>query len=229
MAEDGPRFTHTEMRLIFERAVEAERSGDIDRDRRYSLADIQAIASEAGLDRHAVERAAVSVRSASTNNRWLGAPSRFHESRTLDQRLSDGAINDVVVGLRQTTALHGELRVVPGGIEWRARTALGVVIVDFTPKRAGTRVDVLVARDDLAAVATLCTGIGGLLAGLAVGQLVGLHAGVVAGIGAGAVTAVGSAWAAARLIWSKISRGSASMPHALIEQVAEAASRRPDE
>lgn len=231
MAEDGPRFTQTEIRLIFERAGEAEQSADADLDRRYSLAEIQAIAREAGLDGQAIEKAAASVRSISPNDRWLGAPARFRESRTLDERLSDGAINDIVVALRETTGLHGELRVVPGGVEWRARSPLGAVIVDFTPKRVGARADVLVARDDLAAVVTLCTGVAGLVAGLAVGEVVavGLHAGLAAGIAAGMVTAVGGAWGGARLLWSRMSRRAAAMRDALVEQITEVSRRSPDD
>jgi hypothetical protein len=206
MNTDDPRgdFTEREMRLIFERAGEADARSD--GERRYSLAELQAIASQVGLDAGDVTRAAAAVRGTSPGNIVLGAPVRFRSSRLLGHELSEDEILRIVSAMRDTTGIHGVLTAVPGGMEWRARSSMGAVIIDFGRSVNGTRVDVLVARDDQAAVTVIGTVISGIILGLAAGIGAASIVPVWGALGIGIVAAAGSAWLGTRVLWSRMAR-----------------------
>jgi hypothetical protein len=101
------------------------------------------------------------------------------------------------------------------------------MVVDFTARGSGTRIDLMVARDDEAAVTAIGVGAAGLVTGIAaaIAAANGLHVGVLAGIGIGAVTAIGGAWAGTRLLWSRAARRWARRTDALMETIGEAAER----
>lgn len=220
---DGRRFTDREMRLIFERAGEADVAAQGDRG--YSLAEMQEIARQVGLSPTDVAKAALTIRSPQASYPALGGPIRFHASQTLESKLTDDGIAGVALKIREATGSHGELRSVPGGVEWRVRSATGLIVVDFTARGTGTRIDLTIARDDQAAVTVIGVGAVGLVAGIAAGIMAanGLHVGVLAGIGIGAVTAIGGAWAGTRLLWSRAARGWAKKTDALMETINDAA------
>jgi hypothetical protein len=221
----GRRFTDREMRLIFERAGEADVGAQSDKG--YSLAEIQEIALQVGLSPTDVARAASTISSPEASYPVLGGPIRFHASRILESTLTDDGVASVALRIREATGLHGELRDVPGGAEWRVRSAMGLIVVDFTARGTGTRVDLTVARDDQAAVTAIGVGFAGLVAGVAtaIAAANGLHVGALAGVGIGAVTAIGGAWAGIRLVWSRASRRWARKTDALMETIAEASER----
>lgn len=221
----GRRFTDREMRLIFERAGEAD--GGAQGDRGYSLAEMQEIALQVGLSPTDVARVASTISAPEASYPVLGGPIRFHASHTLQGKLTDDGIASVALKIRQATGFHGELREVPGGAEWRARSAMGLIVVDFTARSTGTRIDLTVARDDEAAVTAIGVGFAGLVAGVAAAFAAanGLHVGALVGIGIGAVTAIGGAWAGTRLLWSRAARRWARKTHAWMETVGEAAER----
>jgi hypothetical protein len=224
-ASDDRRFTDREMRLIFERAGEADVGAQGDRG--YSLAEMQEIARQVGLSPTDVARAASTISSPQVSYPVLGGPIRFHASHTLNGKLTEDGIASVALKIREATGFHGELREVPGGAEWRVRSATGLIVVDFTAKGAGTRIDLTVARDDEAAVTAIGVGVAGLLTGVAaaIAAATGMHVGPLAGIGIGAVTAIGGAWAGTRLLWSRASRRWARKTDAMMEAIGEAAER----
>jgi hypothetical protein len=221
---DGRRFTDREMRLIFERAGEAD-VGALG-ERGYSLAEMQEIAVQVGLSPTDVARAASTISSPGAYP-VLGGPIRFRASHILKTKLTDDGIASVALKIREATGAHGELRDVPGGAEWRVRSATGLMVVDFTTRGSGTRIDLMVARDDEAAVTAIGVGAAGLVTGIAaaIAAANGLHVGVLAGIGIGAVTAIGGAWSGTRLLWSRAARRWARRTDALMETIGEAAER----
>jgi hypothetical protein len=210
MSSEDPRvgsgFTHQEMRLIFERAGIAEALRDDSR--RYTLAEIEAIGVEAGLEATDIRRAATSVRDVSVTHRLLGAPTRFHASHFVDVPIGEERLADIVDALRSDVGLHGDLRFVPDGVEWQARPALGAIIVHFAPRRKGTRISVLVAREDAAVMA--------VLVGCGIGFVTGMVAGVAAmvlsngapflGLAAFVSGTVAGAYGSMRLIWHRAAR-----------------------
>lgn len=220
--KDRSGYTDREMRLIFERAGQLDvESGS---ERRFSLAELREMGAQAGLDPADIATAAAAIRSQPVQGGMLGAPTRFTAVSYTRKRLDEAAVAEIVLRIREATGYHGDLRNVPGGMEWRVRHPMGQIMVDFSPKDSGTRVDVLVSREDQAAALVVGAGTAGLLIGLGTALFVGagLDAGVAIAVGAGAVAAVGSAWGAARLIWSGIARRIAGRTSSLSQTITEA-------
>ena len=77
---DGRRFTDREMKLIFERAGEADVAAQPEQG--YSLAEMQEIALQVGLSPTEIAKAASTLRTPETSNPILGAPHAFmHRAR----------------------------------------------------------------------------------------------------------------------------------------------------
>jgi hypothetical protein len=211
---DSSGFTHEEMRQIFERAGISEATRDDAR--RYSLAEVEAIGADAGLDLGDIRRAAATVHDASVAQRILGAPTRFHAVHVLPQPLGEDRLAEVVDALRSDTNLHGELRFVPDGVEWRARPALGAIIVHFAPRRKGTRASVLVTRED-AALLTVLVGCGlGFVVGTMAGVAVASQAGAGLGLAAFAAGTVAGGVGIMRLLWRQTARRGLAVTKALL-------------
>lgn len=220
--KDRSGYTDREMRLIFERAGQLDvESGS---ERRFSLAELREMGAQAGLDPADISTAAAAIRSEPVKGGMLGAPTRFTSVSFTRKRLDEAAVADIVFRIREATGYHGDLRTVPGGMEWRVRHPMGQIMVDFSPKDSGTRVDVLMSREDQAAALVVGAGTGGFLVGLGTALLAGavLDTGVAIAVGVGAVAAVGSAWGSARLIWSGIGRRLAAKTSSLSRLITEA-------
>ena len=219
---DDSGFTHQEMRLIFERAGMAEAMRE--RPRPYTLAEIEAIGAEAGLDVGDIRRAAATVRELSFAHRILGSPTRFQASYFVKSALGEERLADIVDAVRREVGLHGELRFVPDGVEWQARPALGAIIVHFAPRRKGTRISVLVAREDAAVVAVLVGCVAGFVTGVVAGVAVTVASDGVALLGMAAFVTgtVAGAYASMRLIWRRASRRAAGITKSLLATIASA-------
>jgi hypothetical protein len=221
---EGPKggYTDREMRLIFERAGQLDVESGADR--RFSLAELKEMGAQAGLDPADISTAAAAIRAEPPRSGLLGAPTRFTAVGHTRRRLGEAAVVEVVQRIREVTAYHGDLKAVPGGMEWRVRNPLGVTIVDFSTKREGTRIDVLVAREDRAAVVVLGSGVGGLLVGLGTAMVAGLalHSGAAVSVAVGAAAGVGTAWGAARLIWAGVSRRIKAQTSSLLQTITDA-------
>jgi len=226
---DVSGFTHHEMRLIFERAVTAEVSREGPRP--YTLAEIEAIGTEAGLDVGDIRRAAATVRDLSLTHRILGSPTRFQATHVVESTLGREQLADIVAALRRDVGLHGELRFVPDGVEWQARPALGAIIVHFTPRKKGTRISVLVAREDAAVVAVLVGCAAGFVTGVVAGITVTVASNGVALLGLAAFVAgtVAGAYASMRLIWQRASRRAAGITKSLLGTIVSVSESTADD
>ena len=220
---DAGRFTDRELKLIFERAGEADVAAQSEQG--HSLAEMQEIARQVGLNPADIATAASAIREPDTSHPVLGAPTRFHASRTLPARLTKDDIVGVVLRIREATGVHGELRNVPGGFEWRARTATGLFVVDFTARDDGTRIDLTVARNEEALLTAIGAGVAGAVGGAIASFFI---ANALQAVGSGevlvsAVTALAGAWAAMRAWWPRVSRRWAKKTDALMRSIGEAA------
>jgi hypothetical protein len=218
-------FTHKELQLIFERAGQIEAAAPEPAYRRYSLSEIQEIGRQAGLTPVSIERAAATVRAEPASRRYLGEGSRFNATRLVENPLSEAGVSDVVLRIRDATGLHGDVRLVPGGIEWRARHASGATIVDFTPRRGGTRVDVTLAREDAAAGTAIGMGFLGFVTTIVTGVALVPAAGPIAGVGVAAAAGVAIAWGGARLIWARSAARWKQQSAELVETIADAVAK----
>jgi hypothetical protein len=216
-------FTDREVRLIFERAGQLDGASDRG-ERRLSLAEIQQIGAQAGLDPRDVAAAAESIRAASIDERLSGAPARFRIGARIDERLGEDGLSALVHAARDATGYHGSVSYGGGGAEWRARSALGAVIVSAHVESSGTRIDVVVSREDARAVATIASGVAGLALGGWVASFAGhaFGASVATSLVAGAATAAASGWGIARATWRPISRRWAERARELLATVTRA-------
>jgi hypothetical protein len=218
---EGRRFTDREMKLIFERAGEADVAGRGEQG--HSLAEMQEIARQVGLNPADIAKAALAIRASENSNPILGAPVRFHASRTLPTLLTEDDIVGVVLRIRGATGVHGELRKVPGGFEWRARTATGLFVVGFTARSGRTRIDVTIARSEEAILTAAGAGVAGAIAGVSASFFIAnaLQAVGYGEVAVSAVTAIGGAWMAARMVWSRVSRRWAKKTESLMQTITE--------
>lgn len=125
---------------------------------------------------------------------------------------------------RDATGYHGSVSYGGGGAEWRARSALGAVIVSAEIDSGGTRIDVVVSREDARAAATIASGVAGLALGGWVASFAAhaFGASAATSLVAGAATAAAGGWAIARATWRPISRRWAERTRELLATVTRA-------
>ena len=216
-------FTDREVRLIFERAGKLDGASDRG-ERRLSLAEIQEIGSQAGLDPSDVAAAAATIRAQPIEESFSGAPARFRLGARIDQRLGDEGLSALVHAARDATGYHGSVSYGGGGAEWRARSALGAVIVSAHVEPHGTRIDVVVSREDARMLSTLASGAAGLGIGgwVATFAAHGLGADLGTSLLAGAATAAASGWGIARGLWRPVSQRWRERTQDLLAQLTRA-------
>lgn len=216
-------FTNREVRLIFERAGQLDGASDRG-ERRMSLAEIQEIGAQAGLDPADIAAAAATVRSPTLTERVGVGAARFRVGTRIPRRLGEDGISDVVQAARDATGYQGTVSWAPGSAEWRVRSALGAMIVAIRADAGGTRIDVLVSREDARFLSSLVSGFAGVGFGAWVASLT-VHAlgmQIPAALLSGAVMATLSGWAVARAAWRPLSRRWADRTRELLATVTRA-------
>jgi hypothetical protein len=220
---DGRRFTDREMKLIFERAGEADVAAQPEQG--YSLAEMQEIALQVGLSPTEIAKAASTLRTPETSNPILGAPTRFHASRTHRAKLTEDGTADVALRIREATGLHGELRNVPrwhrvacAHRDWTVHCRLHGEGRRNSHRSHGCARRRGVAHGDRRRRR-------GAIAGLTGGYFI---ANALQAVGFGevivsAVAALGGASAAIRAVWPRVARRWAKKTDALMQSISEAA------
>lgn len=198
---DEPRFTDEELRLILHRAAERQVRAPDPAAAGRSLAEIQAIAEEAGIDPAQVAREAALVR-AERRPAHAAGPRRQHVAYeiTVPAELPEAARSGLLEYARELTRQRGSITGEQSALVWTATDGFGVTRVSVATRPGSTHIVVSEDRTSSA----IAAGIGALLLGVAVAVMavpllfaagVDLALGVAIGLGlAGAVT-----WAGARL------------------------------
>src|SRR3954468_14878007 len=78
----GESYSEQEMALILKRAAELQEGAD-GRGAQRSLAEIREIAAEVGIDAAFVTEAVAELQRPPARIGWLGAPTRFHDERSV--------------------------------------------------------------------------------------------------------------------------------------------------
>ena len=210
------------MALILKRAAELQEGAD-GRSAHLSLAEIKAIAAEAGISPAFVTEAAAELQQPTPRVGWLGAPTRFHEERITAGALSASDAAELVDCVRKELGLHGEVAQVLDTVEWRGQSPLGWTFLTLMPRAGGTRIAVTAARGDQAVlVGAGSVGIGilsalwGVWVALAVADSPLAASLIIAGSG------VAGTVASARLLW----RGVAARWQRRTKQIADALAER---
>jgi hypothetical protein len=219
-------FTNREVRLIFERAGKLDGASDRG-ERRMSLSEIQAIGAQAGLDPDDVAAAAAGIRSLPIEERLSGGPARFRVGAQIDKRLGDEGIAALVNAARDATGYHGSVGYNSAGAEWRARSALGAIIVSAEARASGTRIDVVVSREDARALSTIASAVAGVGLGgwVATFAAHALQVSTATSLVVGAVTAAASGWGIARAVWRPISHQWSERTRELLETLVHTVER----
>src|SRR5918999_400027 len=108
------RFNEAEVAAILERAAEAQHTGShqLPSGEGMTLAELQTIGSEVGIDPRLVAQAAHALDRAgrSTSRRFLGLPIGVGRTIDLDRKLTDVEWERLVVDLRDTFDARGTIR-----------------------------------------------------------------------------------------------------------------------
>jgi hypothetical protein len=233
---DVERYTEQQLVEILRRAAERQEGLNTEPDGRFSLAEIQQIASEVGIAPAHIAAAAAEVAQATTPlpAGALGAPTAFRFERWLDGEVPRSAIGELFDVARHEVGLQGQVSEALDTVEWRARAGLGATVVSVARRGGRTQISVHVTRADAAAVVVGATTLGGLVgAGARGGALArtAIAAGPLA-IAAAAVVSVGwpgvGAWFTMRGIWRRAARPWPERVNALGKALVEAAQRAID-
>jgi hypothetical protein len=163
------RFDDREVALILKTAAElqvADGGGSAARGG-LSLAELEQIAGEAGIDPALVRRAAqrVTARPVAANNPWLGGPTTIVVERVVEGTLADDGNEAVLAAIRETSGELGEVSTIGRLFGWRGRVdgAKAEVSVSAAEHRPTVRVRLLL--DEAALGSFMGIGVAGGLGG----------------------------------------------------------------
>jgi len=234
-ANTNRRFNEKEVALIIKRASELQQSeATPESNTGMSLAELEQVAREAGLDPELVRRAAVDLDTRVTDqppNKFLGAPSVLRLERTIDgevpaeeyepmvlemQRLLGGASTASTLGRTLQFSLTGRNQGHATGRE---------VQVTITPRNGRTTIRVEERLSPIAGgiFGGVMGGAGGGLMGpgIAIGAAA-FHSAIMAAGLAG--VAIGGSYLLARTIYGRVVRGRGEKLHELMSWLVEHAS-----
>ena len=228
--ERGRRFSEREVGLIIKRASEMQQSDPAERGGSgMSLAELEQIASEAGIDPQFVRRAAsdIDVAPLSTTSPLLGGPTTVRLERTINGEVPDTEFEALVLEIHNVLGEHGHASELGRSLTWTSapvamrRVSSRRLSITVSPRAGVTTIRIEEHLGHVAGglFAGLMGGLGGGSMGPAVGIGIGaLHSGLAAAGIAGAVI-VGS-YALARGIFGHIGRRRSAQLQTLMERLA---------
>ena len=233
-ASTNRRFNEKEVALIIKRASELQTETTAESNTGMSLAELEQVAREAGLDPELVRRAAADLDTRVTDqtpNRFLGAPTVLRLERTIDGEVPADEYEPMVLEMQRVLGGVGTASTLGRTLQFsmtgrHAHHATGRdVQVTVTPRNGRTTIRIEETLGPLAGglFGGLMGGMGGGLTPFAV--VVGataFHSALLAtGLG-GAV--IGGSYLLARTIYGKIVRGRGEKLHAVMSRLVEHAS-----
>jgi hypothetical protein len=135
------RYSDQEFALILRTASETESGpAPASPQRGLTLAEIQDVAMEVGIDPNRVARAAALLPSSKRGAliRVVGGSPRLRLEHTVPAELSPADLGRIVDAARRVLDTQGETREVLGGLEWKAGTSTFAPAVSVTPREGET-------------------------------------------------------------------------------------------
>lgn len=170
------RYTEKEIGVILRRATEMQTSEpSAANPSGFSLADLEEIAHEAGIDVQFLRRAAAELETAGPSSlgaRLAGAPVTIRLERTVPGELPEGAFDDLIPLIQVATEGHGQASSVGKTLTWSSRTAAQT-----------SSQQVLVSSSRGETLIRIEEGLGQLAGGLFGGIMGGVGGGVGLGVG----------------------------------------------
>ena len=202
-SEGGRRYTDREVRLILKSAVELQHDTADAREPSggLSLAELQQVAAETGIDPTVVRRAAAALDGeapAERGSRFLGGPTEIVVERIVDAPLDPARFDEILAAIRAETRQLGELSSVGRLFGWRGRLDGPKTEMSVGPAGERTQIRVRVELDEVALAHFMLKGtllgVGGGLATSAF-TMAALALGPVGLVFGGAVLSGGYLWA----------------------------------
>lgn len=129
-SSNSRRFSEEEVALIIKRAAELQETEQVEQEpgMSMSLADVEQIAKEAGIDPQLIRRAAQGLDRPADTNRpspWLGAPTRLVFERVVDGEISADDYESLVNEMRRTVGDNGMPSVLGRTLAWTSTPVAG--------------------------------------------------------------------------------------------------------
>lgn len=178
------RFGEKDVAVILRRAAELQHRDPVavTEGSGLSLADLESIAQEAGIDRRYVRRAVEELdtgpRSGAAHT-FLGGPTTLDFNRTVDGEVQADTYETLVAEIQQALGELGASSTLGRSLAWQSTNMQRPLHVSITPREGRTEIRVQEKLGNLA---------GGLFGGI-VGGMGGAGIGVAMGVGIGALAA----------------------------------------
>jgi hypothetical protein len=191
-----------------------------------TLAEMKAVASEAGIDPALVERAAQLLSEDSSKTfyeRLIGGPARHCSEMRLPVTLDEAQAAQLLASVQILAGQPGSGHSSSAGMVWHAQTEMETLRITAQPVQGGTTVAVHVDRTGILAfthAASLIGSIAVLAGGVALGDQIAPVLGVAAGVGG-----VGSILALGRSYWKSSTRQVRKQINDLLDAIGDAAGR----
>ena len=198
------RYDDREMALIIKLASELEKREA--RGEAHSLAEIQEIAAQAGIDPELITQAAriFEAERASRASSLIGAPTAFRFQRSVAGEVPEDELGALVQAIRQLTGSEGEVARVLESLEWRDLDPFGTTThVEITPRRGRTTIRVTARSGNAAGWSYLGAGILATILSVIVGKEMQAPVLVETGV---IVALWGTGYLAARTVWRRLAR-----------------------
>lgn len=240
MPNDETRYDDKQVGLILRRATElatANTAQSVEREG-FSLAELEQIAQEAGIDPALVRQAATEVEGSNDEGEWrwvMGAPLSIRVHRVVDVEVPEDFFDDLLAEIHVAGIGHGTASLVGRTLSWKG---------SGTGQHADSFQVTISSRDgrtDLRGERKRSQAMGGLLGGLVGGGGVGVGVGVGLPIGMNVIgsalaatalpiAAVGGAYWLARKLYqnghTKKKRQLEALLDTLVERIREEAAKR---
>ena len=216
--EDARRFNDEEVALIIKRAAElqhTEQKAAQDESSAMSLAEIEQVAREAGIDPQLIRRAAQGLDAPASVNRpspWAGSPTRLVFERVVDGEVPVDEFESLVNEMRRTFGENGVPSVLGRTLAWSSVTRAGPrgsqrgrsIDVSVTVRAGITTIRVEEELRNLAAsvFAPMVIGLGSASAGLAFPLALAAQSAPIAG--GIMIGTIGVLYAGARALFGRI-------------------------
>jgi hypothetical protein len=226
------RFNEKEVAQIIKRASELQQEeSPAESASGMSLAELEQVAREAGLDPALVRRAATDLDTRVTDQRpsaFIGAPTRLSLERTIDGEVPSDEYESMVLEMNRVLGLVGSASTLGRTLQWtasgvdRRRVSTRTVQITVTPRHGRTTIRIEEPLGQLAGglFGGLMGGLGGGLSGPAMGIGLGaLHSGSIA---AGLIAcAVSGSYLLARTIFGRMVRSRGEALQELMSRLVE--------
>ena len=217
---DERRFSDKEVHEILKKAVARAPSRALAKSEGLSLAELQAIGGEVGIDPARLEDAARELTLGSSNQPHgiLGAPTVLHFERKVEGEFDPEDTSEIIARIRRGMGLQGEVSDIHGTLEWSAKGDSGERYVSLSSRDGTTTIRGSSNLANAAGVTYLPAGILGFVAtvgGFARFAKSGSEIALII-----ALTVLPILYPIARTIFGKISRSEAAKLQRVVDDVA---------